>query len=499
MKARSLTVPLHGSMVRYGVRQRLPRRLVRNLGLFYLLLACLACLVIFGSSRSGLYQSLWDRSKHGIAWVKDKSIGALPILARVFPLTGEIPLSILAEGLPGSTMIVDAAGRQLSPDALRSVVQVVTDYDLAEPESLVAAVFPNSRSTAGPVRWEWVLQRGIQGYHVGSMAPSASVNSSMGNISDSAGEGLPKITITAEEYARAEVAVPRASGGVEESAGEVLSHGGGSKEVQPTAGPSPAATRLEGLARVNWGTAPLVAIYHTHTGETYRGTGVNSHKNYAWDVAEPGSGLVPGVVQVGERITRELQRRYSIPVIHSSKVHDYPIFAYAYSNSEKTAQMLVERYPSLQLVLDIHRDEGATLETVQGRQLASVLIVVATGGSGSLVHGSWRSNLAMAQQLKEDFDRLYPGLCRGLLVRDKARYNQHVHPGALLLEIGAHFDTLESALLTAELVADVLAETLWQVQSGSQSSPTPVRPAPLVPSLPMEIFEPKAPRAVLGL
>ena len=47
-------------------------------------------------------------------------------------------------------MIVDAAGRQLSPDALRSVVQVVTDYDLAEPESLVAAVFPNSRSTAGP-------------------------------------------------------------------------------------------------------------------------------------------------------------------------------------------------------------------------------------------------------------------------------------------------------------------------------------------------------------
>jgi len=146
-------------------------------------------------------------------------------------------------------------------------------------------------------------------------------------------------------------------------------------------------------------------------------TGVNSKKNYAWDVAKPGQGPVPGVVQVGERITRELQRRYGIPVIHSTKVHDYPIFAYAYSNSEKTAQMLVERYPSMQVVLDIHRDEGATLETFGGRQLAGVLIVVAAGGGSSLSHGNWRANLAVAQQLKEDFDRLYPGLCRGLVVK----------------------------------------------------------------------------------
>ncbi|NMB11659.1 MAG: hypothetical protein GX977_05170 [Firmicutes bacterium] len=297
--------------------------------------------------------------------------------------------------------------------------------------------------------------------------------------------------ITAPEYAALERSeqqgVPAAEEGV-----NIVTYEGDSRYMQP-ASSSSSASRLESLARVNWGNSPLIAIYHTHTGETYRDGAGNSTKNYAWDVAQPGVGVVPGVVQVGERLTRELQRRYGIPVVHSQKVHDYPVFAYAYSNSEKTAQMLVERYPSLQLVLDIHRDEGATLETLQGRQLAGVLIIVATGGGTSLSHGNWRQNLETAQLLKENFDRLYPGLCRGLVVKERVRYNQHVHPGALLLEIGAHFDTLDSALMTADLVADVLAETLWQMQSGSRTR-NGLRTISPIPSSPVEIFEPKIQR-----
>ena len=209
-------------------------------------------------------------------------------------------------------------------------------------------------------------------------------------------------------------------------------------------------------------------------------------------------GPVPGVVQVGERLARELERRYGIPVVHSTKVHDYPIFAYSYANSEKTARMLVDRYPSLKLVIDIHRDEGLTMETLQGRSAAGVLIVVGAGGASSLRHANWRSNLETAELLKDTFDRLYPGLCRGIRVKDNARYNQHLHPGAVLLEIGAHSDTLESALLTADLVADVLAEALWQIQSGSRhhlrTSPhtTIYGPTSTGSSPQVEIFEPNA-------
>ena len=491
---------LHKGTWRYRLRRRLPGRLLRNLGLFYLILACGAGLLILSNKRPDFFQGMWQRAQHDLGWIRNKSIQALPVLAEMLPLTGDLPRYILAEGLPGSVAVVDAASRDLPAETLRSLVHVVTDYDLAEPESLVAAVFPGSRGTGGSLRWEWILQRSIQGYELGSIT---ALGSSLDHIMDSLTEGVvgpdAEVLITAPEYGALNVVEPASSldsGGVvtdvTDYPGELVG------ETRLASSPNNAVTRLEGLARVNWGTAPLVGIYHTHTGETYGDTGVSSKKSYAWDVAQPGSGPVPGVVQVGERITRELQRRYGIPAIHSTKVHDYPIFAYAYSNSEKTAQMLVERYSSLQIVLDIHRDEGATLETLQGRQLAGVLIVVAAGG-GSLSHANWRANLAIAQQLKEDFDRLYPGLCRGLLVKEKARYNQHLHSGALLLEIGAHTDTLESALMTAELVADVLAETLWQLQSGSRTRTGPIRPSPLAPPSPMEIFEPKVLRPVFGL
>ena len=486
---------------RYRLRRRLPGRLLRNLGLFYLVLVLGAGLVVFGKEKPEVFQGIRQRLHFDLVWIRDSSVAALPFLAEILPLTGDLPRHILTEGLPNSVRMaaaMDVTSREISEDTLRSLVHVVTDYDLAQPESLVAAAFPGTTGSSDSLGWEWVLQRSIQGYDLGVItALGPSLDQAKGDTTQSVGGSDVEVVINAPHYSAPTTVEPTTPLDMSGQVIEVVDYASESRDdVKLAQAPSNAAQRVESLARVNWGTAPLVGIYHTHTGETYGDTGVNSKKNYAWDVAKPGQGPVPGVVQVGERITRELQRRYGIPVIHSTKVHDYPIFAYAYSNSEKTAQMLVERYPSMQVVLDIHRDEGATLETFGGRQLAGVLIVVAAGGGSSLSHGNWRANLAVAQQLKEDFDRLYPGLCRGLVVKEKVRYNQHLHPGALLLEIGAHTDTLDSALMTAELVADVLAETLWQLQSGSRSRPAPARPGPGVSPSPLEIFEPKNLRPV---
>lgn len=488
---------------RYRLRRRLPRRLLWNLGLFYLVLALGAGLVVLGKERPEVFPGIQQRLHLNLAWIRERSVAALPILADILPLTGDLPRHILTEGLPHSISTVaamDVLSREIPEDTLRSLVHVVTDYDLAQPESLVAAAFPGNTGNGDSLGWEWILQRSIHGYDLGvvtALGPSLAKTKD-GTIQGGKGSDQ-EVVITAPEYSALTVVEPTTSSDMSGQVREVMDSAILPRDdTMLSQAPSNAAQRVEGLARVNWGTAPLVGIYHTHTGETYGDAGVNSRKSYAWDVAKPGQGPVPGVVQVGERITRELQRRYGIPVIHSTKVHDYPIFAYAYSNSEKTSQMLVERYPSMQILLDIHRDEGATLETFGGRQLAGVLIVVAAGGGSSLSHGNWRANLAVAQQLKEDFDRLYPGLCRGLVVKEKVRYNQHVHPGALLLEIGAHTDTLDSALMTAELVADVLAETLWQLQSGSRSRTAPTRPSPGVQPSPLEIFEPKIFRPVFG-
>lgn len=499
MKWQRRLIPSYTRVLRNRVRRRLPRRLLRNLGVFYLILAGLAGLLVLGNTRPGFYQDVWRQMEYGYSWVRNRAAGVLPALAYSLPLTGDLSRSILAEGLPTSPGLANTPSSHISPETLRSIVQVMTDYDLAEPESLVAAAFPGSRSTSGAVRWDWIIQRGIEGYSLGSDTLDAWQAAVLVDEDSPSPQAQVEVVINAPTYAA--LATSTGDGSLEDVASMVTypadSIVGESWQMQPVPSPISLASRLESLSRVNWGNSPLVAIYHTHTGETYRDTTSSSTKSYAWDVGRPGVGPVPGVVQVGERLTRELQRRYGIPVIHSSKVHDYPVFAYAYSNSEKTAQMLVERYSSLQLVLDIHRDEGTTVETVQGRQLAGVLIIVATGG-GSLNHRNWRQNLETAQLLKETFDRVYPGLCRGLVIKERARYNQHVHPGALLLEIGAHSDTLDSALLTAELVADVLAETLWQVQSGSRV-PSNLRTLPQAPSSPMEIFEPKVQRGGFGL
>lgn len=515
-------MPSSPPILRRRVRRRLPRQLLRNLGLFYLALAALTGLLVLTATHQDLAQKAAARVRAGLHWVWDKGVRTLPGLFSNLQFTPELSRSILAEGLPNVPTAYQAASGQLAPETLRSIVEAVTDYDLAEPESLVAGAFPGSRSGREPLRWDWIIQRGIQGYS------SPLIGTGRLQTGPAGGEAAPsqgdvEVVISAPEYAallrETSERGPSSHGAVpEEGEGLMVTY----EAKLPAGGPQPTyasvpsasslrasqsstslnpAERLSSLARVDWGSSPLIAIYHTHTGEGYRDASARSEKSYTWDFAQPGTGPVPGVVQVGERLSRELERRYGIPVVHSTKVHDYPIFAYSYANSEKTARMLLDRYPGLQLLIDIHRDEGMTMEAVGGRTAAGVLIVVGAGGGLGLRHVNWQRNLETAQLLKANFDRLYPGLCRGIRIKENARYNQHLHPGALLLEIGAHSDTLESALFTAELTADVLAETLWQLQSGSRglrtSSPAGLAPGTsFSPALQVEIFEPRPSRAV---
>ncbi|NMB11572.1 MAG: hypothetical protein GX977_04735, partial [Firmicutes bacterium] len=160
-------IPSYATVIRNRMRRRLPRRLLRNLGLFYLVLASLAGLLVLNHTRPGFYKNVWQRVQYGLHWVRDQGVQALPVAIHALPLTSDLSRSILAEGLP-SPEIADDAGTQLSSETLRSIMQVVTDCDLAEPQSLVAAAFPGSRSTSGPLRWDWIIQRSIEGYSLGS-------------------------------------------------------------------------------------------------------------------------------------------------------------------------------------------------------------------------------------------------------------------------------------------------------------------------------------------
>lgn len=195
---------------------------------------------------------------------------------------------------------------------------------------------------------------------------------------------------------------------------------------------------------------PLVAIYNTHTGETYQLT----------DGVERLDKKRGGVVRAAEALEERLQQEYGINVVRSNKIHDAQ-YNMSYIESEKTVKKLVNQYKELKLLLDIHRDAGRAREdsfvTINGDKVAPIMIIV--GSDARRPFPKWQQNLAMAKKLADKMDELYPGLSLGVRVKE-GRYNQQYHNGALLLEIGSVQNTTEEAVKAAELLADVVAELL---------------------------------------
>ena len=148
-------------------------------------------------------------------------------------------------------------------------------------------------------------------------------------------------------------------------------------------------------------------------------------------------------------------------VIHSA-IHDWPTLSGAYVNSERTVKTILAQNPGIRFVFDVHRDANVPDRTVviDGRQVARVLLVVATAQSIPQSHPHWEKNYEFALDFYRTAERMYPGLMRPMQIRRDARYNQHLHQNSILIEIGSVENTIEEALLAAELVATVIAEML---------------------------------------
>ena len=172
---------------------------------------------------------------------------------------------------------------------------------------------------------------------------------------------------------------------------------------------------------------------------------------------------------MGDRLAEVLTKRYGIGVVHSRKIHDYPRWRDAYANSCETVTDILKKYPSIEIVLDIHRDsstglsETSTTTEIAGLRVARVFIVVTTDAFG-LPHPNWQENLAFARYLQGKMDEMYPGLSRGIDLRQDGRWNQHLHPRAIILEIGSVLNTREEAERAAGFVADVLDQVVRELE-----------------------------------
>lgn len=203
--------------------------------------------------------------------------------------------------------------------------------------------------------------------------------------------------------------------------------------------------------------APTVLILHSHASESYENT-----EGYTPSGAYRTTDNRYNMVSVGAYLAQCL-REQGISVLHDTTVHDYPSYNAAYTLSRQTAADYLEKYPTIRLVLDIHRDAYAdksgnqvsSTVTVEGQSTSRLMLVAGTNAYGES-HSEWQENLSFALKLQTVLERLYPGLCRPLALRSSA-FNQDLSPGALLIEVGTAGDSRQDALRAAKLLADGLA------------------------------------------
>lgn len=203
---------------------------------------------------------------------------------------------------------------------------------------------------------------------------------------------------------------------------------------------------------------PQVLIVHTHSTEAY-----TIEPGWEYEETELCRTLDPdhSVIRLGQEIAAILEDR-GISVLHDTTINDYPAYAGSYDRMAAVIQTYLDQYPSIRMVLDVHRDAfenadgtlGGTAE--DGR--AKVMLVVGTN-QGGLDHPDWQSHLSLALKLEALMNRDYPGLSRGISLCTQ-RYNQNLTPLSLLAEFGAAGDTLAEALAAAREFAVSLAELL---------------------------------------
>lgn len=203
---------------------------------------------------------------------------------------------------------------------------------------------------------------------------------------------------------------------------------------------------------------PAVLIIHTHGTEAYSPTADASYtpsgdyrtldENY-------------NMISIGDAVAAVLEAN-GISVIHDRSCHDHPSYNGSYTSARKSIAQYLEDYPSIRMVLDIHRDavttdsgqQLTTSATVDGQPSSQIMLVIGTDASGNH-HPNWQTNLSLALKLTAQLERSYPGITRPIYLRSE-RFNMDMTSGSLLVEVGASGDTHEQALVAAEAFAKAL-------------------------------------------
>ena len=202
---------------------------------------------------------------------------------------------------------------------------------------------------------------------------------------------------------------------------------------------------------------PQILIYHTHSQETYADYAAGNKK--------------ATVVELGNRLTVLLEEK-GYQVLHDTTSYDMAAGKldrnHAYNYALDGIMGILQKYPSIQVVLDLHRDGVKEslhmVRTVNGKATAPIMFFngmsqTPEGEIEYLKNPYKTENLAFSLQMQLLAEEEYPDLTRKIFLKG-LRYNLHVRPRSALIEVGAQTNTLEEALNAMEPLADLLDQVL---------------------------------------
>ncbi len=222
---------------------------------------------------------------------------------------------------------------------------------------------------------------------------------------------------------------------------------------------------LEGKIKfkVNKNEEPQVLILHTHATETFK---TDDKDYYTEEFTSRSGNNAQNMVSVGKIVAEKLNNA-GIKTLHDATLHDYPSYSQSYSRSAKTVKEYLKKYPSIKVVLDLHRDavtkdDGSKVKLVteiEGKKAAQVMLVQGSQSGGVTNFPNWEENFKLAVKLQQTIEKNYPTLARPLMLMSKT-YNQNLTTGSLLIEFGTDANTLEEVHYSAEMVGNSLVEML---------------------------------------
>lgn len=214
-----------------------------------------------------------------------------------------------------------------------------------------------------------------------------------------------------------------------------------------------------GLINVDKG-KPYILIYHTHGTEAYLPI-----KNNTYHTTDK----TYNVLTIGEIIGKVLTER-GHNIQHVETYHDYPSYTGSYSRSLTTANTKLKEEPNLKVVFDVHRDGVPENASYKNKALAKTKTNIngKEVATFSMVIGPETPNkdevLNFAKYIKAVSDSMYPGLCTGIIVKPKGKFNQFLSDHYALLEVGSNLNTLDEAKETAILLGEILNVAIKNIQ-----------------------------------